>query len=76
MTDLQDLRLGGVKGAPLKLAATHLTGRTKLRQLGLRGASLESGTPAESAANAAALLAWLPRLQELSSLQLRAVNNL
>lgn len=76
MTDLQDLRLGGVKGAPLKLAGTHLTRLTKLRQLGLRGASLESGTPAESAANAAALLAWLPRLQELSSLQLRAVDNL
>ena len=76
MTDLQDLRLGGVKGAPLKLAVKHLTRLTKLRQLGLRGASLESGTPAESAANAAALLAWLPRLQELSNLQLRAVDNL
>jgi hypothetical protein len=44
--------------------------------MGLRVVSLAYGPAAESGANAAALLAWLPRLQELSSLQLRAVTGL
>ena len=76
MTDLQDLRLGGVNGAPLQLAVTQLTALTKLRRLGLRGVSLECRSAVKSGANIAALLAWLPMLQGLSSLQLRAVAGL
>jgi hypothetical protein len=74
MTDLQDLRLRAInEGTVLQLTTTQLTALTKLRRLGLQGVSLWCGTPAEAAANVAALLAWLPRLQELSSLQLRDV---
>jgi hypothetical protein len=74
MTDLQDLRLGAInEGTVLQLTIPQLTALTKLRRLGLQGASLRCGTPAEAAANVAALLAWLPMLQELSSLQLRDV---
>jgi hypothetical protein len=76
MADLQDLRLGGVKGDPLLLPVTQLTALTKLRRLGLRGVSLNFSTAEVSGANAAALLAWLPALQGLSSLQLRVVTGL
>jgi hypothetical protein len=84
MTDLQDLRLGGTKYDAIQLTVTQLTALTKLRRLGLRGIILDYGiangfdygTEEEAAANAAALLAWLPKLQELSSLQLRAVMGL
>jgi hypothetical protein len=76
MTNLQDLRLGGVKGDPLQLAVMQLTALTKLQHLGLCGVFLNADTTTESGANAAALLAWLPRLHRLSSLQLRAVKGL
>jgi hypothetical protein len=79
MTDLQDLRLGGVTKycpRPQRLHVTQLTALTKLRRLGLHSVSLACDSAAQSGANAAALLAWLPMLQELSSLQLRAVRGL
>jgi hypothetical protein len=71
MTDLQNLRLHG----HLQLSVTQLTSLTKLQRLGLRGASLGHAA-AESAANAVALLAWLPSLPFLSSLQLRDMSGL
>lgn len=43
MTDLQDLRLGGVEGAPLQLAVTRLTALTMLQRLGMRRVSLDHG---------------------------------
>jgi hypothetical protein len=75
MTDLQDLRLGGpVTYAPmLQLAVTQLTTLTKLQRLGLRGVTLRNGG---TATGAAALLSWLPKLQGLSSLQLRSVTGM
>jgi hypothetical protein len=82
MTDLRDLRVGGcnsglIQRGPLQLAVSQLTALTKLQRLGLRGVRLADGTStAEAAANAAALLAWLPSLQALSSLQLRKVDGL
>jgi hypothetical protein len=67
-TDLQDLRLAGVKGGPLHMAVAQLKALTKLWRLGLgchchprlavfqRLSSCHDGTPAESGVIVAALL--------------------
>ena len=82
MTDLQDLRLGcnTWERDYYDLDVAPLTSLTKLRSLGLRGVDLKNvgppGSAAEAGANVAALLAWVAKLQGLSSLQLRTVAGL
>lgn len=83
MTNLRDLRLSGVKPAadwrqapPRMLSITHLTPLTQLRRLVLRGVRLDHGSRQQAAAKAAAMLAWLPTLQDLTRLQLAAVEGL
>jgi hypothetical protein len=77
MTNLRTCGLAASSRRPPRmLSVTHLAPLTQLRWLGLRGVRLDHGSRQQAAAKAAAMLAWLPTLQDLTCLQLAAVEGL